>query len=318
MLEILAPLILFFKEGTKNLILAFAVLTSTQILTGFFAALIEGSGRMDRSSKAQLYGPIFILASLFFAFISKQPVNALIYAFILCIGAFLDLCVTLFIARKNLPSLSANEISANTWLDMWILLKKGSLLQASSLMNMFLEPLNKFLLNSFLGASAVTFYELGMKLIWGIQSLFSAALRVFLHMAGSDQELLGNAYSNVIRLICVPAILLHTICALFLALIARYWLKIYELELFFFFAIAILSNFGMILVLPLYNFLVGNEDLFFIFKTQSRLALINILASVALIPILGLIGAAFGLLIATLFNVIAIINKVKHLGKLLV
>jgi O-antigen/teichoic acid export membrane protein len=69
----------------------------------------------------------------------------------------------------------------------------------------------------------------------------------------------------------------------------------------------------MILVLPLYNFLVGNEDLFFIFKTQSRLALINILASVALIPILGLIGAAFGLLIATLFNVIAIINKVKHL-----
>jgi O-antigen/teichoic acid export membrane protein len=42
LLEILAPLILFFKEGTKNLILAFAVLTSTQILTGFFAALIEG------------------------------------------------------------------------------------------------------------------------------------------------------------------------------------------------------------------------------------------------------------------------------------
>jgi len=313
LLEILAPSILFFKIGFKNLILAFAVLISTQIFTGYFASLIEGSGRMDLSTKAQLFGPFFILTSLFFAFIFEQSVNALIYAFILCIGAFLDLCVTLFIARKNLPSISANEISANTWLDMWILLRNGSLLQATSLMNMFLEPLNKFLLNSFLGASAVTFYELGMKLIWGIQSLFNSALRVFLHMAGNDKELISEAYSIVIRLICVPAILLHTICVLFLALIARYWLKTYELDLFFFFAIAMLSNFGMILVLPLYSFLVGNEDLLFIFNTQVRLAIINILTSLALIPILGLIGAAFGLLIATLFNVLAIINKTKKL-----
>ena len=311
--ERLAPADWLLGAGLKELLLTFAVLTAIQILTGFQAALIEGAGRMDRATKAQLFGPMLILASLFLAFTLKLQVTALSYAGILCIGALMDLCLTWFAGRKTLPSTGPFAWTSDAWVNMWALLRSGSLLQATSLMNMFLEPLNKLLLNNFLGASAVTFYDLGTKLIWGIQSLFSAAMRVFLHMASQEQEMLGNAYSSVVRVICVPVVLLHVVGALFLAIIARYWLKTDALDLLVFFAVATLSNLGMILVTPLYNALIGNEDLGFIFKIQARLALINIVASFALIPILGLVGAAFGLLIATVYNAAVIIARSKPL-----
>jgi len=268
---------------------------------------------MDRATKAQLFGPMLILASLFLAFALKLQVTALSYAGILCLGALVDLCFTWFAARKNSSLAGPFDVTSNAWINMWILLRAGSLLQATSLMNMFLEPLNKLLLNNFLGASTVTLYDLAMKLIWGIQSLFSAAMRVFLHMASQDKEMLGTAYGSVVRLICVPVVLLHTVGVLFLAVIVRYWLRLDEFDVLVFFAVATLSNLGMILVAPLYNFLIGNEDLVFIFKTQARLAIINILASFALVPILGLVGAAFGLLMATAFNTAAIITRSKPL-----
>ena len=312
-IESLVPADWLFGAGIKELLLAFAVLTTIQILTGFQAALIESAGRMDRATKAQLFGPMLILVSLFLAFTLKLQVTALSYAGILCIGALIDLFLTWFAGRKTLLPTCFVAGTPGPWVGMRALLRSGSLLQATSLMNIFLEPLNKLLLNSFLGASAVTFYDLGMKLIWGIQSLFSAAMRVFLHMASQEQEILGNAYSGVVRVICVPVVLLHVIGALFLAVIARYWLNTNALDLLMFFAVATLSNMGMILVAPLYNALIGREDLGFIFKTQARLALINIVASFALIPIFGLVGAAVGLLIATLYNAAAIIARSKLL-----
>jgi peptidoglycan biosynthesis protein MviN/MurJ (putative lipid II flippase) len=58
----------------------------------------------------------------------------------------------------------------------------------------------------------------------------------------------------------------------------------------------------MIFVTPLYLSLIGRHDLPFIFRTQAVLALVNVLVSSAAIPLLGLIGAAFGLLVATILN----------------
>jgi O-antigen/teichoic acid export membrane protein len=69
----------------------------------------------------------------------------------------------------------------------------------------------------------------------------------------------------------------------------------------------------MIVVAPLYNGLIGKEDMRFIFKTQATLAVTNVAASLLLIPLLGVLGAALGLLLATLYNASAIFKKGRHL-----
>jgi O-antigen/teichoic acid export membrane protein len=73
-----------------------------------------------------------------------------------------------------------------------------------------------------------------------------------------------------------------------------------------FFGVATISNLGMIYVTPLYISLIGRGDLRFIFRSQTIVAVTNLMVSVVLIPQLGLLGAAFGLLCATAYNVVAI------------
>ena len=166
------------------------------------------------------------------------------------------------------------------------LLHSGSVLQATSLMNLFLEPLNKLLLVSFIGPVAVTTYDLAMKVIWGIQGLFGASMRVFLHLAHQDSETVGRTYARVISLIAVPALIMHTVGAILLSWVAHRWVDIDASQLMLFYAIATLSNLGMIFITPLYTSLISRGDVF-VFKSQAILALSNTFISIVAIPFLG-------------------------------
>ncbi|MHB8915683.1 MAG: polysaccharide biosynthesis protein, partial [Thiobacillus sp.] len=166
-------------------------------------------------------------------------------------------------------------------------------------------------LNHFVGAAAVTIYDLAMKVIWGIQYLFSASMRVFLHMGSQDKDAIWPTFSRVIALIGIPVMILHVVGALFLSWVAHHWLMISARELMLFFAIATLSNLGMIYIMPLYISLIGRGDLLFIFRSQAILAMTNVVVTLALLPFMSLLGAAFGLLSATIYNVIAIYGRCK-------
>jgi O-antigen/teichoic acid export membrane protein len=148
-----------------------------------------------------------------------------------------------------------------------------------------------------------------MKVIWGIQGLFGAAMRVFLHLADQDGETVGRTYTRVISLIVVPALIMHTVGAILLSWVAHRWVDINASQLMLFYAIATLSNLGMIFVTPLYISLISRGDLAFILRSQITLALTNIVASTLLIPLMGLKGAAFGLFTACLYNVIAVYKR---------
>lgn len=308
----------FISSGIPNsgtvidrVVLMMGILTVVQIVTALQSAFVESAGRLDLAMKWQLVGPVLVLVSLVSMFITKQPITASSYVALLCVGAVADLGLIWMVRRSVLP-LSLRTLSGrNAMPEFTVLLKSGGLLQATSFMNMFLEPLNKFLLNYFLGASAVTFYDLAMKVIWGIQNLFSAAMRVFLHIGSQDHESVGSVFTQVIRLVGVPVVILHIGGAIFLSIVARYWLSIDAAELVIFFGIATFSNLGMIYVTPLYISLIGRGDLLFIFRSQAILAGTNILVSIFLIPLLGLVGSAFGLLAATAYNASAIILRCK-------
>lgn len=312
--EDVSPAVWLPTPTTAYIILAMSALASLQIASAFQLAMIESAGRFDIATKSQLLGPSLILLFLMTALLGDIEMSSHLYVLILCAGASTDLCLAWMAKRKVFLTMVRGSAGLRQALQgLRQLLKSGSMLQATSLMNMFLEPLNKTLLNYFLGGTAVTVYDLSMKLVWGIQSLFTSAMRVFLHIASQELDQLETSYLKAIRLIIVPVLLLHVLACLFLAVVAHYWLSLDPLKPTIFFAIATLSNLGMIGAAPLYNALIGAENTVFIFQIQARLAVTNVAVSFCLIPTLGVLGAAVGLLIATLCNVWAILQKSKDL-----
>ena len=312
-----APRLMSIKPGTvlnaeiRLVILLMGVLTAIQIIVARYSALIESAGRLDLAMKWQLIGPAVVLVLLAIFFFAQLSISAMGYVMVLSAGAFTDLCLVWFVKQKIRFSPFPLGPVRQRMQALKDLLKSGGMLQATSLMGMFLEPLNKMLLNHFVGAAAVTIYDLAMKVIWGIQYLFSSAMRVFLHMGSQDEQAIGATFSRVSALVGVPAMLLHVAGAILLSWVAHHWLMIDATQLMLFFAMATLSNLGMIFIMPLYISLIGRGDLHFIFRSQAILAITNVAVTLALVPYIGLIGAAFGLLSATIYNVIAIYARSK-------
>ena len=318
LLRELGPQFLSIEPGNvlhaeiRLVILLMGVLTAIQIVVALHSALIESVGRLDLAMKWQLVGPTVLLVMLTVLFVARLSITPSGYMVALCASALTDLCLLWLVKRNVMPS-SFPFWPLHNWLGGLVqLLISSGILQATSLMNMFLEPLNKLLLNYFIGAAAVTIYDLAMKVIWGIQHLFGAAMRVFLHLGSQEEEAVGQTFPRVIALVGVPVVILHTIGALLLSWVAHHWMAIDAAQLMVFFAIATLSNLGMIYVTPLYISLIGRGDFRFIFRCQAILAGTNGAVSLALIPHFGLIGAAFGLLTATAYNVVAIYVRCKQ------
>lgn len=301
----------------RRAILALGVLTAFQIMTVLHSSIIEGAGRLDLAMKWQLVGSMLVTVTLFSLLILHAPVTVSGYVIVLGGGAFIDLCLLVWVRRKLMPPPLSIRLSHEKRSQMWSLLKSGTTLQAASLMGLFLEPLNKFLLNHFIGPLAVTAYDLAMKMIWGIQSLFAAAMRVFLHLSGEQGQVVGRAFSRVLTLVLVPVLAAHVVGAVFLTWVVHQWVIIEDTrQIMIFFGIATVSNLGMIYVTPIYISLIGRADLRFIFQSQTVVAATNVLASSAFVPQFGLLGAAFGLLCATAYNVVAIyLRHERMVGK---
>jgi len=290
-------------------ILLMGAITSIQILVSLQSAIIEGAGRLDLATKFQLPGPFLLLISLFYLHITKDSLDTHNYLLLIFTACFTEL-ISLALARLHLGLINTRvgrdeDINFYTVQKM---LRSGWLLQATSLLNFFLEPMNKILINYFTGPGNVAIYDLAMKVIWGIHHLVGSAMRVFVHIGSQKKDKLGELFAKSVNLLWVPIIMIHAIGVSFLYMIAVYWLNHDAATLIIFFGIATLSNLGMIFISPLYLSLIGSNDLKFIFRTQLILALINLLVSSLAIPTLGLIGSALGLLIASIINVKLIYN----------
>lgn len=303
-----APSFLGFNahQGMDFAFLMMGVLVAVQILAALQAAVIEASGRLDLAMRAQLFGPFVLLIMLGISYLLHLSLTAQDYVTMLCVATSVDLGLLWVVRRIRLRLVVLQAGASASMARLKELFRSGSVLQATSLMNLFLEPLNKLLLNSFIGPVAVTTYDLAMKVIWGIQGLFGAAMRVFLHLAQQDGATVGRTYTRVISLIVVPALIMHTVGAILLTWVAHQWVNLDAAQLMLFYAIATLSNLGMIFITPLYTSLISRGDLRFVFKSQAILALSNTFISIVAIPFFGLVGAAIGLLTATIYNVSAI------------
>lgn len=121
-------------------------------------------------------------------------------------------------------------------------------------------------------------------------------------------------FNLVLTLVLVPVLAVHVVAAIFLTWVVHQWVLIGDTsQIMTFFAIATVSNLGMIYVTPPYISLIGRGDLRFIFRSQTILAVINMTASLAFIPLFGLLGAVLGLLCATAYNVVVIYRRHERL-----
>jgi O-antigen/teichoic acid export membrane protein len=298
-------------HNVNIVIFLMGILTAVQIFVALQVAIIEGSGRIDLAAKWQLTGPLIIstILILIYFFYGPNFLKADTYIFILCCASLIDMILVWkirFNLNLSLPVL--NQIDG-VGVSIFKLLRSGGLLQATTIMNLFLEPMNKFLLNHYADAAAVTYYDLVMKVIWGIQHFVGSAMRVFLHIGSQDLTNVSVSFGKAINLIAIPVIFLHALGAVFLFWAASYWLNVEVVGLLIFFSIATISNLGMLFVMPLYLSLIGSNQLSFIFQTQVILAITNLAISTIFIPLVGLIGASFGLLVATILNAVLIYKK---------
>jgi|JI10StandDraft_1071094.scaffolds.fasta_scaffold51108_5 O-antigen/teichoic acid export membrane protein len=279
-------------------------LAACQLLVAGNVAVIEGLGRFDLAARAQIFGPPATFVLLATGFVTNASVDIVDVGRSYLLGTILELAVTTWVRLRMgyrhalLPSTQALVLIPE-------LLRHGLMLQGASLVNIFFDPFNKFLLNHFVGPASVTAYEIATKIVAGIRGLFGGAFRVFLQLSdklGADG---GEDYLKVMRYGMVPAMLMHGAGCVLMVLLSRFWLgsEMDELSLFYFLLIP--SSIGIIFAAPLYGALIGIRDLAFIFRMHVNLAVLNLLASSLLIPFLGLYGAGVGLTLTTAYNAAA-------------
>lgn len=306
-----------FWDLVRSASLVFALLTGLQIYSSLNSSILESACRLDLAVKSLMLGPTIVLSGLVFLSIFGHEVGISTYLALLCMGSVID-ALMVWIVRRVVV---AERLSLARWRDaircVPDLLKSGSSIQFSAFMNIFLEPLNKLLLSQFSGGSGVAAYDLAMKVIWGLQGLFGAAMRVFLHLRAQGAQVIAATYIRLISLLAVPVVGGHIFGALLLSIFAHYGAPLDQRALMIFFGVATISNLCMIYISPLYVSLIAHDDRSFLFVNQVRLTLANVLASVSLIPLFGLIGGAIGLCFAALYNTLAIYVRFrKKIGPL--
>lgn len=295
----------FWQVVNQGSLIVVAI-TVSQIYSSLNQALIESAGRLDLAVKTQLVGPIAALCGLSFFAAFGRPVDVPSYLGILFFGAFIDAMIAWLVRRKVSCTRLSLSSPAELVRDMMDLLRSASSIQFSAFMNIFLEPLNKTLLKQFSGDADVAAYDLTMKIIWGLQGIFGAAARIFLHLPSTVGKAVVAAYFRAGSLLTIPVVMVHTLASLLLAFYVNFSGTLEQERIMPLFGIAAVSNIAMIGVTPLYISLIANDDRKFLVLNQLRLTMANIVLSATLIPLLGLVGAAFGLCLAALYNAGAI------------
>lgn len=184
------------------------------------------------------------------------------------------------------------------------LLKQGLSLQGSRLVNVFVDPLNKYLLNLFVGAASVTVYEVAIKVITGIQGLFGGAFRTFLQLTNEMRINSGQEYLKSLRYGLIPALILHVISGVIIIYLSNFWFMEDTSTLPTMLFLMIPASVVIIFIAPLYFALIGIRDLKFIFHMNLNLAVLNVIGSLLFIPNFGVFGCAIGFTLAILSNAI--------------
>jgi len=190
------------------------------------------------------------------------------------------------------------------------LCREGIKIQGAGILTLFVDPLNKMLLNFFVGPAAVTHYDLAVRAATSVQNVFSQGFRSFMALP-VDKE--GQSTVAIYLKLLGPSLgiasLMYIVAGVCLVLIKGMGLVEFGDNVIYLYWVIIPSGLAIVAILPLYHVLIRRGDLNYIFRLTALLAVCNILFSALSIPLLGLIGAGVGIVVATLANCVSVFRR---------
>ncbi|WP_132971928.1 hypothetical protein [Thiogranum longum] len=281
-------------------------------------ALFEGVGRFSTAAKIQLTSPVILLLGLLIMpQLLEGGLTVKMYFQIFLASLVCELLVsTTMLLISEWPADTGKTSVSRMVGRLPELIGESIRLQLSNIFSMFVDPLNKLVINHFIGVSQVTSYELVSKIIIAVRGVFSAAFRAFLQLA-PDKTLASVQYKKVIIYIFLPSIILHMVVfLLFLYGINSGALGVshQSVQLML---VMLIPSIAIVLVAPLYSLLIGAGDYKYILVLHARLAVLNSIVSVLLVPLIGIIGAGIGVSVATIYNGFSVYRRFEmKYGKL--
>lgn len=288
------------------------ILLISQMVNAANIAVIESLGRFDLAARTQMFGPILAFLIFLFVFFEAEQLTISSMVLIFVSGLLLDTYFSTYF-RIKMGFVSAYLPQKNIVKILPNLMKEGLSLQGSRLVVVFVDPLNKYLLNIFVGSASVTVYEVVMKVITGIQGLFGGAFRTFLQLTNEMRLNSGQEYITSLRFGLIPASLMHAIAGVLIVFLTHFWLNEDTENLPELLFLMIPASMVIIFIAPLYFALIGMRDLAFIFRMNLTLAIFNIIGSIVFIPIIGVMGCAVGFTAAIIYN--AVMEYLRYLKK---
>jgi O-antigen/teichoic acid export membrane protein len=296
-------------DGLWRLAITYCLLMLACILISLFCcAVLEGNGRIVSSALLPSLGigvSCMLLCNELFLGTSIKFESFLRIALF---GYVSEAVIAIFWMAKTVAPFRDIYFKSSSLLH---LLKGGASLQVSNMVSFFLDPFTKGVLVGYLGAGAVTIYDIAMKMGWGLLSVFSSYSRLLLQLEHSDSKLRIYALKKAAEFTWVPAALIGSFCLSVFPNQLAAWMKIDPVLLSIGMGLSIGTSILMIIVSPTYMCLNGFEDYAFIFRNQLILAVSNIAATLLFVPSLGFAGAFAGGLLGTIVNVALISARIR-------
>jgi len=288
------------------------VATVLELLSMLSTSAIEGMGRFDLAARYNAVYPIVLLVGMCWLLLwgTGPPVLTAIASLYLL--ASLVRFLTMQYAWLKWVGFDGlrpgNIISGLSKLKS--LFREGIKIQGGGILTLFVDPLNKMLLNFFVGSAAVTHYDLAVRAATSVQDIFSQGFRSFMALpVDKEGESTVAIYLKLLGPSLSVASLMYIIAGVSLVLIKGLGIVTFSDNVIYLYLVIVPSGLTVVSILPLYHVLIRRGDLNYIFRLTALLAICNVLFSALSIPLLGLIGAGTGIVVATLINCVSVFRR---------
>lgn len=314
--ENLIDSVIYFGQDTllgkeiKSALYLLAVATTFDLFSMLAASALEGAGRFDLAAKGMLFYSVSLITGMLLMLGFAHGVSIPLIACVYLISSIVRV-VVMYLVRLRVTGLSGLLPSHVRKGSDCIrsLLSEGGRVQGAGLLTVFVDPMNKMLINFFIGPSAVTHYDLAMRAVTSVQNVFAQGFRSFMAVSSSGTTSVTSIYRMILGHALGMAMLMYVIAATALVLLKGMAVIDIGQEVIWLFWIVLPSGVAIVAILPLYHVLIRRGDLNYILRLKAFLAIVNVGFSALAIPVFGLLGAGGGIAMATLINAILVYRR---------
>ncbi len=303
----------FVPAGNKlqHIVIACGCMLFAQLVTGLLVAVQEGLGRVRLAAALPATAMFLVFGVLLLSFVMQWPLSLDHFLFLIAAMSLLEAILALVITSFKLGRHLRWRVNMRLLYD---LAREGLKLQATRLIVLTIDPVNKFVLTWLLGPASVAVYDVAYKLAGGLQSVFAAYGRLFLQLSrGAEHE-----RARSIRKAADYSWALFPLTAGMIAIVfvvpASHWLRLDPVALQTCFVLCVFAHWWMVVATPMFMSLMTFGHYRFIFNAQVLLAVFNLAGALIAVPLIGVAGIFVGYLIATIINVVMIERRYANLS----